>query len=378
MNSRRGLARSAPRRQAIENGETLLDRQMTPNASGFREIPLDPSLIPNFGGGTSPIKTNHTIHIPDQGRLTKWESDGYVTLSILVDPPVDGRVYGTQNGKWVPLPFAPGTAVFWDEAGITWDETGVEWDTGQPVAARRAGNGAAAHGPVPVGESPLDGRGYVRVGLNQAWAPAFTQAQADARYAPIATVSFAEPPDDGQAYARRGWDRSWVAVATGEGVPEAPPDGGSYTRCGADETWRPAFTQAQADARYATLSQVSGVIYDAPNNTNVYARSGGAWVLALTESIADTLYAPRSTVGFPEAPMTKKRLFARRGSDQSWQPAAGEAPTDGQSYVRRGKDGSWQPALTQSGADSRYAPVVLVDQVENLMQRIAALEGRLG
>ena len=46
----------------IENGEALLERQMTPRASGMRPRQgFGPEHFGRFGGGTSPLRTRDTI-----------------------------------------------------------------------------------------------------------------------------------------------------------------------------------------------------------------------------------------------------------------------------------------------------------------------------
>ena len=235
----------------IQDGQDVIDRQMTPGASGFRERQGNGAeLAGHFGGGTSPVKTRDTIYPKDYGRVAEWSGDGWLQLShrfYLTDPPTDGQVYGWQwPTGWVGVPPGGGTGEGIGEAptdGRTYTRTGYD-SSWQPL-------------PYILGEAPTDGRGYVRIGSTNTWAPAFTQAQADLLYAPIGTGGIPEAPDDGLVYGRRGWDHSWIAVATGDGIPEAPTTGLLYVRRGSDETWQIAFTRGEADTLYVSLGDLA-------------------------------------------------------------------------------------------------------------------------
>lgn len=88
------------------------------------------------------------------------------------------------------------------------------------------------------------------------------------------------------------------------------------------------------------------VVYEAPNTGFVYGRDGAcqSWVPVLTRWQADCLYAPVTTVPFPEAP-ADGNAYLRNGLTQSWvingsaPGAVTEAPLDGGFYVRR--NGQW-------------------------------------
>lgn len=88
------------------------------------------------------------------------------------------------------------------------------------------------------------------------------------------------------------------------------------------------------------------VVYEAPPNGVVYGRDGAcqSWVPVLTRWQADCLYAPVTTVPFPEAPMDGN-VYARNGLERSWVEVTGvgggvpEAPIDGNYYVRW--NGQW-------------------------------------
>jgi hypothetical protein len=82
------------------------------------------------------------------------------------------------------------------------------------------------------------------------------------------------------------------------------------------------------------------IVYEAPCTGFVYGRDGCCgWVPVLTRWQADCLYAPVTTVPFPEAP-ADGNLYLRNGASQSWvQNGAApsvvqEAPLDGNYYVR--------------------------------------------
>ncbi len=90
------------------------------------------------------------------------------------------------------------------------------------------------------------------------------------------------------------------------------------------------------------------LVYEAPANGYVYGRDGAcqSWVPVLTKWQADCLYAPITTVPFPEAPMDGQ-IYARDGLTHSWVvqgtvPGSGyitDAPLDGNYYVRQ--NGQW-------------------------------------
>lgn len=85
------------------------------------------------------------------------------------------------------------------------------------------------------------------------------------------------------------------------------------------------------------------VVYEAPSTGFVYGRDGACqtWVPVLTRWQADCLYAPITTVPFPEAPVDGQ-LYVRNGQTQSWvvqntTPGSGyvtDAPMDSNYYVR--------------------------------------------
>lgn len=85
------------------------------------------------------------------------------------------------------------------------------------------------------------------------------------------------------------------------------------------------------------------VVYEAPPTGWVYGRDGAchSWVPVLTRWQADCLYAPITTVPFPDAPMDGQ-IYARNGLTKSWVvqgtvPGSGyvtDAPMDGNYYVR--------------------------------------------
>lgn len=295
-----------------------------------------------FGGGESPVKQSRPITV---GRVAVWEAEGTLTSStidldnpnFITEAPDTGLVYGRRgyDQEWVPVASNLGVP----EApvdGRTYTRDG-QLQAWLPL-------------PYLISEAPASGQGFVRNGLNNTWQPAFTQAAADGRYAPITTESFPEAPQDGIAYARRGWDRSWQPVATGTGLAEAPPTGLTYVRDGLNERWVLSFTQGQAqaqgDARYAPIATVS--FPEAPKDGRTYNRNGAAqaWEPALTEVMALTLFAPIWTISFPEAP-TDGRSYARRGADNSWQALppvqnfVTDAPNDGNLYVRSGTAQVW-------------------------------------
>ena len=198
-------------RRPIENGQDIIDRQMTPAAAGFREPQghgAEPAGV--YGGGTSPLKTRDTIFPDDHGKLAEWSGDGFLRISrkhYPADPPTDGQVYGWQAPRgWVAI----GAGGSWLEA----PNDGRDY-------VRRGSEASWQPLPYVLPESPGDGQGYVRVGSSHAWRPAFTQAAADARYAPITQQAIPESPQTGLIYGRRGWDHAWVPIATGAGSPVA-------------------------------------------------------------------------------------------------------------------------------------------------------------
>jgi len=118
-----------------------------------------------------------------------------------------------------------------------------------------------------------------------------------------------------------------------------------------------------------------GGIGEAPEDGTPYARQDAGWVPALEEAPQDaTPYARQDagwqpTVSFPEAP-NNTTLHARRGSDQSWQPAmpaAGGAMT-GPLFL------SGPPTEDLHAATKAYVDTAIGGP---LAQRIAALERRL-
>ena len=183
----------------LENGDDILERQMTPEASGFRQGQgFGAEEGGHFGGGTSPLKTRDTIYPKDYGKLAEWIGDGFLRISRRFypsDPPADGQTYGWQwPDGWVVI--TGGGAGGIGEApsdGRTYTRTGVGVDDslwGTMVWGRDRW-GAGTHGgewvPLPyiIPEAPTDGQGYIRIGATNTWSAAFTQAQADARYQPI-------------------------------------------------------------------------------------------------------------------------------------------------------------------------------------------------
>jgi hypothetical protein len=87
------------------------------------------------------------------------------------------------------------------------------------------------------------------------------------------------------------------------------------------------------------------VVYEAPCTGFVYGRDGCCgWVPVLTQWEANCLYAPITTVPFPEAP-ADGNLYLRDGKTQQWvqsggaPPEFGDAPMDGKYYVRQ--NGQW-------------------------------------
>lgn len=318
----------------IQTGGAILAAQMKPKAFSFGATPGG-----TYGGGTSPVRTFDTILPPQFGSLAMWAGDGLLAVTNEVyptDAPTDGQSYA-RNGlsqTWVPV--ATGTGV--PDAPI---DGRTYTRTGPP-----GGIGPGSWLPLPyvIPEAPNDGQNYTRNGLNGQWIPAFTPLAAQAMFAPVGTVSFPEAPQDGIAYARRGWDHTWQPVATGTGVPEAPPDGQNYTRNGLYKNWVVAFSQQQATTLFAPISTVS--FPEVPNNGAAYDRVFGGWTPSFTQQQANLLYAPSWTVSFPESP-TDGRSYARRGVDHSWQAipvytsVVPEAPTDGNLYVRDGESASW-------------------------------------
>lgn len=195
-----------PRRQllrvrGIENGEEILERQMTPRAAGMRPLQHGPEHAGKYGGGTSPVATDHTIHPHDFGKVAVWESDGRIAISpvpFVAEAPTDGQEYARQNGMWVVVGGSVGAIGEAPNDGRNYTRNGL----------------TAAWEPLPyiIPEAPTDGQAYARIGLNNEWTAVFTEAQALALFAPISTASFPEAPQDGQVYARRGWDHSWIPV----------------------------------------------------------------------------------------------------------------------------------------------------------------------
>jgi hypothetical protein len=316
----------------IPSGDQILAQQMKPK--GFQFGPTPGGI---YGGGNSPVRQPEAVSPSDFGQLAMWVGDGYIAVTdteYTPEAPLDGQPYVREGGEWVVLGNVVGTVTEAPSTNLTYTRNGFQ-HTWQPL-------------PYIIPEAPVTGQGYVRVGLNQQWQPAFTQANANALYAPISTVSFPEAPMDGTAYARRGWDHSWRPVATGSGVAEAPPTGNVYVRDGLNEAWDLAFTASQANALYAPISLVGTAIGEAPLDGLTYVRNGAlrVWQPAFTLQEAVTLFAPIFTVSFPEAP-TDGRSYLRRGADHSWQAQAinpgwiTDAPATGDFYVRDGLTQSW-------------------------------------
>lgn len=89
------------------------------------------------------------------------------------------------------------------------------------------------------------------------------------------------------------------------------------------------------------------LVYEAPCTGFVYGRDGCCgWVPVLTRWQADCLYAPITTVPFPEAP-ADGNAYLRNGMLKKWvmngaaPGVVSEAPLDGQFYVR--SMGQWIP-----------------------------------
>jgi hypothetical protein len=185
-------------------------------------------------------------------------------------------------------------------------------------------------------EAPPTGLTYVRDGLNTRWVLAFTQAQAqaqgDARYAPIATVSFPEAPPDGQVYVRNGMLRLWEPALTEAAAstlyapiwtvsfPEAPTDGRSYARRGADHSWQ-------------VIPAVQDWITDAPADGQFYVRDGllHSWVSVQQQDLDGGVWGPdggtagSATAAFASGPA---------GAGSAPAPFAGQ-------YVRAGLTLQW-------------------------------------
>jgi hypothetical protein len=124
-----------------------------------------------------------------------------------------------------------------------------------------------------------------------------------------------------------GWDIDGYLTTS-----EAPADGQAYARIGQTLTWIPVAAGSP--------------IGEAPNTAEQpYARDGVThnWTLAFTQDLADTLYAPITTIGFPEAP-PDGRTYTRTGTPPSWTPLPyiiPEAPGDGGIYARDGQLNVW-------------------------------------
>lgn len=322
--------RSAVPLTGIQTGDDILGRQGAPPPFAFEATPMG-----TFGGGTTPVKIGEPVLFGDVGKVAVWASDGYLAISsvdYIADAPDDGQPYIRESGEWVLLSTATGAVAEAPTTGLSYTRNGL---LGQWQAL-----------PYIIPEAPRDGQGYARVGLNNSWIPVFTQAAASALFAPIGTESFPEAPTDGIAYARRGWDHSWQPVATGTGIAEAPPTGLNYVRNGLNRIWTIAFTQTIANTLYAPITTIG--FPEAPTDGLLYVRNGAlhAWEQALTQQAAQTLFAPFWTVSFPEAP-TDGRDYARRGADNSWQVIpvvknwVTDAPADGNLYVRSGTAQEW-------------------------------------
>ena len=218
MNGRRPHRRQLPspinrnllRVRGIERGDEILDRQMVPQPVHFEATPMG-----RFGGGTTSIKTNHTIHFRDHGKVAVWESDGYIKISeedFVTEAPDDGQPYVRINNSWELLSVAVGAVTEAPNTGLNYVRNGLlqQWE---PL-------------PFILPIAPNDGQAYAWNELQMAWQPVFTETQASALFAPITTVSFPEAPADGQSYARRGIDHSWQPVITD--VSDIDLDGGVY------------------------------------------------------------------------------------------------------------------------------------------------------
>ncbi len=128
----------------------------------------------------------------------------------------------------------------------------------------------------PLGDAPHDNKVYGRI--NGTW-----------------TVVVGEAPTDGEIYGRRGSDGTWQLVSAAGG------GGGDW----ADITGKPSVFPPDiemVDDRVAQLLQAGA------NVTIDYNDPSGAITISSTAS------------GFPEAP-GGGRVYARRGSDASWQTA---------------------------------------------------------
>ena len=315
----------------ITTGDSILSQQMKPKGFSFGATPGG-----SYGGGTSPVRTFDTI-LPQQfGMLAMWTGDGQIAVTdqtYITDAPDTGTVYGRNGltGTWVPV--ATGTVGGIPEAPTT----GLNY-------TRNGSTPAWVPLPYIIPNAPNDGQNYTWNGLNLTWAPAFNAAAASALFAPIGTVSFPEAPQDGTVYGRRGYDHTWVPTAS-NGMPEAPPTGLTYTRNGLNESWTVAFTALAAQLLFAPITTVS--FPEVPNNGAAYDRIFGAWVPSFTQAAASLLYAPIWTISFPEAP-TDGRDYARRGSDNSWQAIPPITPgvpfppaTAGEIFVFQGSPAGW-------------------------------------
>lgn len=195
---------------------------------------------------------------------------------------------GEQGSLWIVLPGFPSVS-----AGRVGDYY-IDSTTNRYYQKTSATNWAymGTMGGGNVYDAPADGVYYVR--QNQGWV-------AD----PIQ-----EAPTDGAQYARTSG--AWTAISfPTPPVGEAPTDGQQYVR---------------KNSGWAVLALPSNIVTEAPTgNTNLYARSNGAWV--------------QFAAGIADAPVNQTTVYGR--GNAAWTPVVPEAPTTAGAYYVRSAS-AWQ------------------------------------
>ena len=343
---------------------------LNPEAVGIGEAPLDTQKYGRFNRQWTPINewTNGKFDARDLSthhlsQLQNWLSSGsYMRTSD----------FDTRTLKTVHL--------------------GQVWDLIEDALADFETDLGA------ITEAPADGKIYGRTDGDWSEINQWSDAKFDAR--PLSSVH--------KTYVDTWIGQWWAANEVGVPVGEAPTDGGYYARRNSNWFSVNNWSSAQLDARNLSTHQqgqvntlidakiiAAGAIEEAPNNTNLYARSGEDWVSFLpwtSQRWADTNLVTRhlnqvdtrvlsTGLSLPflgDAPSDGKMYGRFNGTWTEFNADTAfllEAPLDGESYVRR--DGVWialDPPLI--GEDSDNPNAAPMNSFRQFMQNMAGRAGK--